>query len=143
MSKPLRMSKHLFHHHVATDQIRSARYEVTGHADPEVALIISAPEPDAADTEHDHTLYVHRDDVPGMVVALLANTAFLEQQTDPTINPVAARLVHVGQLFVDAYREAMVPQFRQRFQQAMDEATSDWDLKCRMATIVDEYEQLR
>ena len=52
-------------------------------------------------------------------------------------------LIDLATSFVDTFREGLIPQFREKFQAALNEAESDWDLKCRMARIVNEYEELR
>ena len=131
-------TEHLIYQHTAADPIQGTYFEVTGHADPQTALVVAQKERDEG--AGSHALYVHQDDVAGVVVALLTNTRFIE--STPT-NKHDERLIAAAQGFIDAFREAMVPTFRERFQKAMDEATSDWDLKCRMSRIVDDYENLR
>lgn len=131
-------TEHLIYSHTGEDPIRHTSFEVTGHADPTTALVVAQ---DSADEgAGSHALYIHQDDVAGAVVALLTNTRFVEAA--PT-SKHDERLIAAAQGFIDAFREAMVPTFRERFQKAMDEATSDWDLKCRMSRIVDDYENLR
>lgn len=128
----------MFHHHTAEDPIRHAAYEITSHADPKVALLVASNP--AGEGGAERSLYIHQDDVPGAVVALLTNTAFLKRAP---ADEHEALMLSAAADFIDAFREAMVPTFRERFQTAMDEATSDWDLKCRMAEVINDYENLR
>lgn len=132
-SKPLRYN----HEHVDPLYTDGRTLRIDAHADPHIALISSQGH---AERE---ASYIHAKDVPSAVVALLVSTQFTRFSELETSDPAMRKLKEIAQEFIHVFREAMVPSFREEFTKALDEAESDWDLKCRMASIINRYENLR
>lgn len=103
---------------------------VLPYAGPEIALI-------SGDSE---SMYLHADDLPSAVVALIAGTGFVDRKPR---DAAETKLQALALEFIDTFREAMVPNFRESLQQAIDGAKDDWDAKCRAAEVVSRYDRLR
>lgn len=131
-SNPLRYS----HEHVDPICTDGRTVRIESHVDQGTAFLAI----DGADGSRDNTGYITFDDVPSAVVALFASTSFTQiESADETTKKLQA----LATQFIDTFREAMVPCFRQEFQKAIDEAETDWDAKCRVSQIISRYENLR
>jgi len=128
--------------HSGADPLHTDHREVTvGPTCTEgVALISSTP---AGGRPHDGSIYIDRENTASAVVALLVSTGFCDSEGVADADPHQQRMHELARAFVDAFREAMVPLFRERMRAALDEAEDDWDAKCRVSGIINEYESLR
>lgn len=134
--KPLRYT-----HHSNDPLCAGQSVQIGNYTDENIVLISPKTEdkngfPQATGTAS----YLHVDDVASAVVALLTNTGFTQREP---VDETDARLQGLAADFIDTFREAMVPNFRDEFRKAIDEAEDDWDAKCRVNEIIRRYEQLR
>ncbi|WP_181272789.1 hypothetical protein [Brevibacterium oceani] len=124
----------LFYHHEYPDPLYEDRtVMVGGHADPEIALI--------AHKGNDAAIYIPRSEVESVIVALAVGTSYVTRSRPDRVSKNYRPNAMSG--FVESFREAMVPTFRDRMRAAIDAAEDDWAAKCAVTNIVNEYERLR
>lgn len=135
-------SKSLRYQHLSADPIceDGRQLRIESHADEHTAFLAIDDTRQSREGHPDPVAYISAEDVPSAVVALFASTNFTALNAP---DETTAKLQQLAGQFIDVFREAMVPSFRDEFKKALDEAKDDWDAKCRVSDIINRYENLR